>query len=326
MSFFKKISEGLKKTRDSMMQKVEEVFHSFIKVDEELFEKLEECLITADIGVATSTQLCDELRTRVKQRGITDASVVKDLLKEVIVEFLEGESELDFSTKPMIIMVIGVNGVGKTTTIGKLSAQLKAQNKKVVVAAADTFRAAATQQLEIWTTRAGVDLIKNKEGTDPASVVYDAISAGKSRNADVIICDTAGRLHNKKNLMDELSKFARIITKEAPDSVVEYLLVVDGTTGQNAINQAKFFKEAVGLTGLVITKLDGTAKGGVAIAVKNELDIPIKFIGIGEQIEDLRIFDAKEFADALFDEEQTDQEMLIDNQQEAKDDNLFSME
>ena len=302
MGFFSKIAEGLKKTKDSLMGKIDQVQTSFGKVDEELFEELEETLIMADVGTVTATRICEELRKRVKAGAVTDVNAVRTLLKEIIAEMLSGDSELNLSTKPAIILVIGVNGVGKTTTIGKMANNLRQDGKKVLLAAADTFRAAAIEQLEIWADRANVDLIKHDEGSDPAAVVFDAVNAGKARGADVIICDTAGRLHNKKNLMNELAKISRVIDKEAPGCARETLLVLDATTGQNALNQAKLFKEAAGLDGIILTKLDGTARGGVVIGIKEELNIPIKYIGVGEQIDDLRPFNSKEFVDALFGE------------------------
>ena len=302
MGFFSKIAEGLKKTKDSLMGKIDQVLTSFGKVDEELFEELEETLIMADVGTVTATRICEELRKRVKAGAVTDVNEVRSLLKEIIAEMLSGDSELNLSTQPAIILVIGVNGVGKTTTIGKMANNLRQDGKKVLLAAADTFRAAAIEQLEIWADRAQVDLIKHGEGSDPAAVVFDAVNAGKARGADVIICDTAGRLHNKKNLMNELAKISRVIDKEAPGGARETLLVLDATTGQNALNQAKLFKEAAGLDGIILTKLDGTARGGVVIGIKEELNIPIKYIGVGEQIDDLRPFNSKEFVDALFGE------------------------
>ena len=302
MGFFSKIAEGLKKTKDSLMGKIDQVLTSFGKVDEELFEELEETLIMADVGTVTATRICEELRKRVKAGAVTDVNEVRSLLKEIIAEMLSGDSELNLSTQPAIILVIGVNGVGKTTTIGKMANNLRQDGKKVLLAAADTFRAAAIEQLEIWADRAQVDLIKHGEGSDPAAVVFDAVNAGKARGADVIICDTAGRLHNKKNLMNELAMISRVIDKEAPGCARETLLVLDATTGQNALNQAKLFKEAAGLDGIILTKLDGTARGGVVIGIKEELNIPIKYIGVGEQIDDLRPFNSKEFVDALFGE------------------------
>ncbi len=307
MGFFGKLAEGLKKTRESTTRAVDELLNSFTKIDESLFEELEETLILSDVGIVTAQSICAELRTRIKKRGITDAQEVRGLIKEIVAEMLEGGQELDLSTKPSVILVIGVNGVGKTTTIGKLSANLKADGRQVLLGAADTFRAAAIEQLQVWADRAGVEMIRHDEGSDPAAVVYDAILAGKARGADVIICDTAGRLHNKKNLMDELSKISRVIQREAPGCATEVLLVLDATTGQNALNQARQFKEAAGITGIILTKLDGTARGGVVIGIKEELKVPIKYIGVGEQIDDLRPFDAKEFADALFGSGQEEQ-------------------
>jgi len=312
MGFFNKIAQGLKKTRDSMMGKVDALLNSFTKIDEDFFEELEENLIMADVGAVTAARICDRLRKRVKEEGIASPDQVRSGLKQIISQMLEGPSELDLSTKPSVILVIGVNGVGKTTTIGKLANNLRQQGKKVLLAAADTFRAAAIDQLQIWADRAQVDLVRHEEGSDPAAVVFDAINAGSARGCDVVICDTAGRLHNKKNLMDELSKIARVIEREAPGCAKEVLLVLDATTGQNALNQAKLFREAAGLTGLVLTKLDGTARGGVVIGIREELDIPIKYIGVGEQIDDLRPFDPVEFANALFqnteDKDRTGQE------------------
>ena len=300
MGFFNKIAQGLKKTRDSMMGKVDALLNSFTKIDEDFFEELEENLIMADVGAVTAARICDRLRKKVKEEGLASPDQVRSGLKQIISQMLEGPSELDLSTKPSVILVIGVNGVGKTTTIGKLANNLRQQGKKVLLAAADTFRAAAIDQLQIWADRAQVDLVRHEEGSDSAAVVFDAINAGTARGCDVVICDTAGRLHNKKNLMDELSKIARVIEREAPGCAKEVLLVLDATTGQNALNQAKLFREAAGLTGLVLTKLDGTARGGVVIGIREELDIPIKYIGVGEQIDDLRPFDPVEFANALF--------------------------
>ena len=300
MGFFNKIAQGLKKTRDSMMGKVDALLNSFTKIDEDFFEELEENLIMADVGAVTAARICDRLRKKVKEEGLASPDQVRGGLKQIISQMLEGPSELDLSTKPSVILVIGVNGVGKTTTIGKLANNLRQQGKKVLLAAADTFRAAAIDQLQIWADRAQVDLVRHEEGSDPAAVVFDAINAGTARGCDVVICDTAGSLHNKENLMDELSKIARVIEREAPGCAKEVLLVLDATTGQNALNQAKLFREAAGLTGLVLTKLDGTARGGVVIGIREELDIPIKYIGVGEQIDDLRPFDPVEFANALF--------------------------
>ena len=301
MGFFDKIKNGLKKTKDSMIRRVETVIHSFTKIDEDFFEELEETLILCDIGVQTSVKICDELRSRIKKTGETDPAVIKDMLKEIISEMMSGSDEMHISTKPSIILMIGVNGVGKTTTIGKLAANYKAQGKKVMLGAADTFRAAAADQLGIWAERAGVDMIRHAEGADPAAVVYDTIKAGQARGADLIICDTAGRLHNKKNLMDELAKISRVIDREAGDCDREVLLVIDATTGQNGVNQAREFKETAGITGIVLTKLDGTAKGGIVIAIKDELGLPVKFVGVGEKLDDLQPFVAQDFVNALFD-------------------------
>ncbi len=302
MGFFEKLKQGLFKTKSAIVDKVDALFKSFIRVDEDLFDELEELLISADIGVNTTEEILDELRDTVKDKRIKEPSEVKHELFEILRRMIGEHEPLNLSTKPSVILVIGVNGVGKTTSIGKISAELKRQGKKVVVAAADTFRAAAAEQLNVWTDRAGVDIIKQAAGADPASVVFDAISAVKSRGADVLIVDTAGRLHNKKNLMDELAKIDRVISRELPDAAKETLLVLDATTGQNAVYQAKEFKEASKITGLVLTKLDGTAKGGIVISIKKELGIPVKFIGVGEQVDDMKPFDAKEFAGALFEE------------------------
>ncbi len=300
MGLFSKIKEGLKKTRDSVLSGVNGIINSFTKIDEELFEELEETLVMSDIGVQTSSEICDKLRKRIKETGITDPSEIMGLMKEIITEMLGEDEELRLETKPSVILVIGVNGVGKTTTIGKLSLRLKNEGKKVVLGAADTFRAAAIDQLGIWAERAGVTMVKSVEGTDPASVVFDTIASAKSKNADVIICDTAGRLHNKKNLMDELAKIYRVIGRELPDASVETLLVLDAATGQNAVNQAREFKNVADITGIVLTKLDGTAKGGIIIAIRNELGIPVKFVGVGEGIDDLQPFSAEEFAEGIF--------------------------
>ncbi len=299
MGFFNKISEGLKKTRDSLGQLFDGVF-SGGSVDDELFDDLEEALVLGDTGAATAGAICAELRRRVKKEGVTDPERVREMLAEVIAEMLRGGQELNLESKPAIIMVIGVNGAGKTTTIGKLAKRFEDEGKKVVVAAADTFRAAAIEQLEVWAKRSGAEIIKHSEGSDPAAVVFDAIAAGKARHADIIICDTAGRLHNKKGLMDELAKIGRVIEREAAGSSVETLLVLDATTGQNALNQAREFGAACGITGIVLTKLDGTARGGVVVGIRQELGIPIKFIGVGEQADDLQPFDPDAFAKALF--------------------------
>ena len=314
MGFFSKIKDGLKKTKESMVKKMQKVVNSFTKIDEELFEQLEETMIMSDMGVETSVQICEELRKRIKERGITDPSVIMELIQEIVAEMMGDDIELDLSSKPSVIMVIGVNGAGKTTTIGKMCHQFINDGKKVVVAAADTFRAAAIDQLQVRTDRAGADIVKHAEGSDPASVVFDAIAAAKARNCDVLICDTAGRLHNKKNLMDELAKMNRIIEREAPDSSKEVLLVLDATTGQNAVNQARLFKEVAPISGIVLTKLDGTAKGGIVISIKNELGIPVKLIGVGEKIDDLQPFNSRDFVRALF--ESTSQTVQTEEENE----------
>jgi len=300
MGFFDKLKNGLFKTKSAIVDKIENVFKSFAKVDEDLFEELEELLISADVGVSCTEKILDNLRESVIDKKNKEPELVKDELFAILREMIGEHEPLNLSTKPSVILVIGVNGVGKTTSIGKIANELKHQGKKVVVAAADTFRAAAAEQLTVWCDRAGVDIIKQGAGADPASVVFDAINAVKSRNADVLLIDTAGRLHNKKNLMDELAKIDRVIGRELPDSAKETLLVLDATTGQNAVNQAKEFKEASKITGLVLTKLDGTAKGGIIISIREELGIPVKFIGVGEQIDDMKPFSAEEFASALF--------------------------
>ncbi len=301
MGLFQKLKEGLKKTRDGIMGQIDALFKRFTKVDEELFEELEELLIAADVGMLTAEKICNTLRDKVKKTGTKEPQEVRNLLVETISEILEGDMELKLDTKPSIILVIGVNGVGKTTTIGKLCSKFRKEGKKVVIAAADTFRAAAIDQLEIWAERAKCDIVKHTEGSDPAAVIFDGISAAKARKADILICDTAGRLHNKKHLMDELAKINRVFEREAPDCAREVLLVLDATTGQNAINQARAFKDTAGLTGIILTKLDGTARGGVVLAIKEELGVPVKFIGVGEKIEDLQPFNPKAFATALFD-------------------------
>ena len=300
MSFFQKLKQGLLKTKNAFFGKIDGILRSFVRIDEDLFEELEELLITADVGVETTEYILDALRERIKDEREKDPEKIKTLLFEILMDTVGEREELRINTKPSVIFVIGVNGVGKTTSIGKISAELKRQGKKVVVAAADTFRAAAADQLAVWCDRAGVDLIRQGAGADPASVVFDAISATKSRGGDVLIVDTAGRLHNKKNLMDELAKMSRVIARELPDADVETLLVLDAATGQNGISQAKEFKNAADITGLILTKLDGTAKGGMILSVKRELGIPVKFIGVGEQIDDMKPFDPEEYVKALF--------------------------
>ena len=312
MGFFDKIRDGLKKTRESISGQITQMVNSFTKIDEELFEELEELLVMGDVGVTTSQFVTGELRKKIKEKGITDPSLIMDELKAIVAELLVGDDSLHISTKPSVILVIGVNGVGKTTTIGKLASRLKSEGKSVILGAADTFRTAAIEQLEIWAERAGVPLIKHGEGADPAAVVFDTIAAAKARDCDVIICDTAGRLHNKKNLMDELSKISRIIDRELPGCDRETLLVLDAATGQNAVNQAREFQSAAGITGIVLTKLDGTPKGGVVLPIKQDLGLPVKFIGVGEQVDDLQPFDAASFADALFDTERDDDRPILE--------------
>jgi len=301
MGIFSKIAQGLRKTKDSFIGGLQKVFNSFTKIDEELFEQLEEQMIMSDIGVDTSVEICERVRKKVKERGITDPQQIMELIHEVISEIMGDDTGLDLTKSPAVIMVIGVNGAGKTTTIGKMCHQFKNEGKKVLVAAADTFRAAAIDQLQVWTDRAGVEIVKHAEGSDPGAVVFDALDAAKARGCDVVIIDTAGRLHNKKNLMEELKKINRIIDNKAEDSSREVLLVLDATTGQNAVSQAKLFSETAPITGIVLTKLDGTAKGGIVISIKNELGIPVKLIGVGEKIDDLQPFDSRMFVDALFD-------------------------
>lgn len=300
MSFFEKLKKGLQKTKNAFFKPFVDLFKSLRRVDEDLMEELEEILICADVGAYTTEMILDKLREQIKENKIKDSDDVKNALKAIMKEMIGKGGEIPFNNNMTVILIIGVNGVGKTTSIGKIASSLKRDKKKVVVAAADTFRAAAIDQLSVWTDRAGVDLIKHTEGSDPAAVVFDAINAAKKRNADALIIDTAGRLHNKKNLMNELAKIDRVISRELPDANRETLLVLDSTTGQNAVNQAKEFKSAANITGLVLTKLDGTAKGGIVFSIKNELDIPVKFIGVGEQIDDMEKFNADEFIDALF--------------------------
>lgn len=302
MGIFSMFKKGLKKTRDEgITAQMNEVIESYEEITDELFDELEEILIMGDVGMPTAERIIRDLKNKIENDKIRDVKQVRETMKDIVSGIVWGGSYLRLRSKPSVILMIGVNGVGKTTTIGKLALRLKEQNRKVILGAADTFRAAAIEQLQVWADRADVDLIKHAEGSDPAAVVYDTIQAGKARGADVIIIDTAGRLHNKKNLMDELNKISRVIDRELPDSSKEILLVLDATTGQNAVNQAKDFKEAAGITGIVLTKLDGTAKGGVVLAINNELDVPVKFVGVGEKIEDLQPFDADAFAAGLFD-------------------------
>jgi len=303
MGFFDKLKQSLGKTKDAISQQVNNVFKVFVKVDEEFFEELEEALIMADIGVETSGEIIERLRDRVKTKRINDGNDVKEELKAVISEILnEVDTTMHLDTAPSVVLVIGVNGVGKTTSIGKLAAHYKAKGKKVLLAAADTFRAAAIDQLDIWADRVGCEIIKQKDNSDPAAVVFDACNAAKARGADILICDTAGRLHNKKNLMAELEKISRVINREIPDASKEILLVLDATTGQNATSQAKLFSEACEISGIILTKLDGTAKGGIVIAISQEQKIPVKFVGVGEAIDDLQEFNPEDFARAIFEE------------------------
>ena len=298
---FQRLRMGLSKTREAISESVDAVFKAFVKVDEDLFEELLEALIEADLGAQLAMDITDELREHVKSERITDGNDVRSVLYDIIAQKLSVSTpSLNLTGKPAVIFVIGVNGVGKTTSIGKLAAKLKSEGKNVLLAAADTFRAAAINQLDIWAQRAGVDIIKGAEGADPSSVIFDACTAAKKRGADVLICDTAGRLHNKKNLMDELSKMYRVIERELPQSSKESLLVLDASTGQNAVSQAKMFSEAADITGIILTKLDGTAKGGIVISIAASLDVPVKFIGVGEETEDLQSFNPTDFSKALF--------------------------
>lgn len=302
MGFFEKLVAGLGKTRDNIVSGMDSIFHGFSRIDDDFYEELEEVLIMGDLGVQATYDILDDLKAKVKEKHIKEPMECRELLIESIKEQMDiGETAYEFENRTSVVMVIGVNGVGKTTTIGKLAGKLRAENKKVVIAAADTFRAAAGEQLKEWANRAGVDMIGGQEGSDPAAVIYDAVAAAKARNADVLLCDTAGRLHNKKNLMEELRKINRILEKEYPDAYRETLVVLDATTGQNALAQAKQFAEVTDLTGIILTKMDGTAKGGIAVAIQSELQIPVKYIGVGETIDDLQKFDPEEFVNALFD-------------------------
>lgn len=320
VGFFKRLVSGLSKTRDNFVNGMDSIFHSFSRIDEEFYEELEETLIMGDLGVNATYNILDDLRDKVKERHIKDPMDCRQILIDSIKEQMDvGETAYEFENQTSVVMVIGVNGVGKTTTIGKLAGKLKAQNKKVIMAAADTFRAAAGEQLKEWANRAQVDIVSSQEGSDPASVVYDAVAAAKARHADVLLCDTAGRLHNKKNLMEELRKMNRIIDREFPEAFRETLVVLDATTGQNALQQAKDFNDVADITGIVLTKMDGTAKGGIAVAIQSELGIPVKYIGVGETIDDLQKFDADTFVNALFAREQDTQdiEALEENSEEV---------
>ena len=335
MNIFSKIAEGVRKTKDSMMSKIGALFGAHKQLDDDFFDELEEVLITCDIGVETSLSIVEKLRAAVKSKKLATPDETRAELKNIIEEMLGEDKKIDTSTTPSVILVIGVNGAGKTTTIGKLAAKYKNDGKKVLVAAADTFRAAAIEQLQIWTERAGVDIVKHAEGSDPAAVVFDAVTAAKARGTDVLICDTAGRLHNKKNLMDELRKISRIIHEQGEGCSLETLLVLDATTGQNAVNQAKLFSEVADITGIVLTKLDGTAKGGIIISIHNELGIPVKLVGVGEKLDDLQEFNAHDFAEALFDNETdfdynyerlTDEEASEENEAAETDENTETAE
>ena len=306
MGLFSKFRKGLKKTRDEgITAKVDEVIETYDEICDDLFDELEEVLIMGDVGMQTAERIISDLKEKIENDKITEVSEVRETLKDIVAGIVWGGSYLKLRTKPSVILVIGVNGVGKTTAIGKLAMRLKSMGRSVILGAADTFRAAAIEQLEVWAKRADVPMVKHAEGADPAAVVYDTIQSAKAKGTDVIIIDTAGRLHNKKNLMDELNKISRVIDRELPDASRETLLILDATTGQNAVNQAKDFKDAAGITGIILTKLDGTARGGVVLAINNELDVPVKFVGVGEQIDDLQPFDADAFASALFDKKPT---------------------
>ena len=302
MGFFEKLKSGLAKTKDALFKKVDDLFKSFVKVDEDMLEELEELLIMSDVGATSSEEIIERLREKIRDERIVDPENCKTALRDILVDMIGEGEPLRLDSKPSVILVIGVNGVGKTTSIAKIANRLKQNKKQVLLAAADTFRAAAIDQLQIWADRVGVELIKHSEGSDPAAVVFDAVAAAKKRGSDVLIIDTAGRLHNKKNLMDELAKINRVIDRELPGASRETLLVLDATTGQNAVSQAKEFKHAADITGLILTKLDGTAKGGIVFSIKQELDIPVKFIGVGEKYDDMQEFVARDFVDALFSE------------------------
>lgn len=304
MGLFDKLKQSLSKTKESINEKFNTVIKTFKKIDDDLFDELEEILIMSDLGVNTSMDIIEKLRSAAQEKTLRDSYELKGELNQIMTDILsEGNNEVELGGTPAVIMVIGVNGVGKTTSIGKIANMYKSQGKSVLIAAADTFRAAAIEQLEVWADRAGVDIIKQQDGSDPAAVIFDAVNAAKSRGIDVLLCDTAGRLHNKKNLMAELKKIYKILERELPDSSKEVLLVLDATTGQNAVQQAAQFKEAADITGIILTKLDGTAKGGIVLAIKNEYDIPVKFIGVGEGVDDIQPFDAKEFVNAIIDSE-----------------------
>jgi fused signal recognition particle receptor len=326
VGIFSKINFGLKKTRDKMSGAIDDLLDSFDALSDDLYTELEEILVMGDVGVTTAVEITQALKERAKKKRLDSPQLIKDEIKNIVAEMLEGGEDMGLITKPSIILVIGVNGVGKTTTIGKMAAMYRAQGKKVILAAADTFRAAAIDQLQVWADRAGVDIVKHKEGADPAAVIFDTIAAGRAREADIIICDTAGRLHNKKNLMDELGKIYKVIDKELPYSDREVLLVLDATTGQNAVNQAREFQSVAELTGIILTKLDGTARGGVVLSIKNELKIPVKFVGVGEKLDDLQPFDPKAFAEGLFEsvnENEFPEDYALAEAESYEDDTIF---
>ncbi|MFY9199162.1 MAG: signal recognition particle-docking protein FtsY [Acutalibacteraceae bacterium] len=323
MGVFKKINFGLTKTRDNMSGSIDNVLNAFEEIGDELYDELIEVLVMGDVGVYTAEQIIEQVKEKVGKNGAQNTQQVREYIKEIVADMLSGDEEIDFVTQPAVILVIGVNGVGKTTTIGKMAAYFKAQGKKVILGAADTFRAAAIDQLEIWAERAGVDIVKHKEGADPAAVIFDTINAGIARDADIIICDTAGRLHNKKNLMEELAKIYKVIDRELPYSDREIFLVLDATTGQNAVNQAKEFKAVADITGIILTKLDGTARGGVVLSIKNDLKVPVKFIGVGEGIDDLQPFNAQAFAEGLFDVVSED---FVEEELEIQDNSIDTQE
>lgn len=324
--FNEKVNFGLKKTRDNLKNNIDDVLDTFEEIEDDLYDELTEILIVSDVGAYTSQKIIDRVKQLVKERGLKDKNQVKEVIEEVITDILGPDEKIDFVTVPAVILVIGVNGVGKTTTIGKMAAYFECQGKKVILGAADTFRAAAIDQLGEWAKRAGVDMVKQAEGSDPAAVVFDTVTAGKSRNADIIICDTAGRLHNKKNLMDELSKIYKVIDRELPYSDREIFLVLDATTGQNAVNQAKEFMQVAEISGIVLTKLDGTAKGGIVLTIRDELNLPVKFIGVGEKIDDMLPFSSTAFAKSLFNEDETIEELTKEESDQTEEEKEETVE
>lgn len=324
--FNEKVNFGLKKTRDNLKNNIDDVLDTFEEIEDDLYDELTEILIVSDVGAYTSQKIIDRVKDLVKERGLKDKNQVKEVIEEVITDILGPDEKIDFVTVPAVILVIGVNGVGKTTTIGKMAAYFESQGKKVILGAADTFRAAAIDQLGEWAKKAGVDMVKQAEGSDPAAVVFDTVTAGKSRNADIIICDTAGRLHNKKNLMDELSKIYKVIDRELPYSDREIFLVLDATTGQNAVNQAKEFMQVAEISGIVLTKLDGTAKGGIVLTIRDELNLPVKFIGVGEKIDDMLPFSSTAFAKSLFNEDETIEELTKEESDQTEEEKEETVE